>query len=113
MPKKSGSKEFYIVTTETVPNKRIKEVLGAAWGSEVRTKGWTSNFVASMRTMRGGEVPELSNLVRDARMDVVHRMVENAKKMGANGIVGMRMLTNSVKPGMVEFVVYGTAVVVE
>ncbi len=40
------------------------------------------------------------------------RMVENARIMGANAIVGMRFDSSEMGQGLTEVVAYGTAVVV-
>ena len=40
-------------------------------------------------------------------------MIEEAKKMRANAIIGARFITASVMQGAAELLAYGTAVVVE
>lgn len=49
----------------------------------------------------------------EAREIAISRMVEQAKKMGANAIIGMRLGTSSVMQGASEVIVYGTAVVID
>ncbi|MCL0090796.1 YbjQ family protein, partial [Dehalococcoidia bacterium] len=48
-----------------------------------------------------------------SREEAMQRMVEQAKKMGANAILGTRFMTSMVAAGAAEFLAYGTAVVVE
>jgi len=40
-------------------------------------------------------------------------MVEEARELGANGVVAVRFVTSMVAQGMAELLAYGTAVVVE
>ena len=102
-----------IATTGLPPGFKLKKVAGLVWGSEVRTKSFTSNIVAFLRTFKGGDINEYSNLVREARRATVERMVDNALEMGANGIIGVRIAAMTLRSDIAEFIAYGTAVVVE
>ena len=43
----------------------------------------------------------------------MNRMIEKARGLGANAIVGIRFSTSNIAQGASELFVYGTAVVVE
>jgi len=59
----------------------------------------------------GGEVKEYTDMVNEARMDAVKRMVNNAKRLGADAVVKTRIgSTSQIMPGAVELFAYGTAV---
>jgi uncharacterized protein YbjQ (UPF0145 family) len=110
---KEEKEEFLVCTTALPPGYKLTKVLGLVWGSEVKTRGFTANLASVMRSFKGGSVPELDNLVRSARRSSVERMVKNAKRMGATGVIGIRMAGATVRSNMVEFMAYGTAVIVE
>ena len=49
----------------------------------------------------------------EARQIAIGRMVDEAEAMGANAIVGMKLMSSAVAAGAAEMVAYGTAVVIE
>ena len=61
----------------------------------------------------GGEVGEYTKLMAESREQAIDRMVEEARKLNANAIVGIRFSTTEVMGRAAEILVYGTAVVVE
>jgi uncharacterized protein YbjQ (UPF0145 family) len=102
-----------IVTLERIEGKRIVKTLGIARGSTIRAKHLGKDIVAGLRGIVGGEITEYTKLMAESREEAMERMVEQAKKMGANAIVGTRFMTAMVTTGAAEFLAYGTAVVVE
>uniref|UniRef100_UPI0013DCE06C YbjQ family protein n=2 Tax=Pseudomonadota TaxID=1224 RepID=UPI0013DCE06C len=68
---------------------------------------------ASLRSIVGGEIPEYTRLVEDARRHAIDRMVANAHAMGANAIVMMRFDSGEIAQAMNEVVAYGTAVILD
>ena len=55
-------------------------------------------------------VKNLDKLIDKMRAEVIEQAKEEADRLGANAIVGVRMETNSVLEGTLEVVLYGTAV---
>jgi len=104
---------FLLCTTDVPDGYKLKKVLGMAWGSEVKSRGASASIVALFRSFKGGNVPELQNMAMAARRVSVDRMIQAAKKMGANGLVGVNLTALTFKSDIVEFIAYGTAVVVE
>src|ERR1700738_4434190 len=102
-----------IVTTENGAKHRVVRTLGQCFGIVVRSRGLGGNIVASLRSIVGGEIPEYTRLLEDARRQAIDRLVENATAMGANAIVMMRFDSAEIGQTMSEIVAYGTAVVVE
>lgn len=113
MVKKKGTDLLLLCTTEVPHGYKLKKVLGMAWGSEVKSKGSSGSLVALLRGFKGGVVPELQNMAMEARRTSVDRMIKAAEKLGANGVVGVRLEGFTFRNNTVEFVAYGTAVVVE
>lgn len=102
-----------LVTTEGVPGKRVVRTLGLVRGSSVRARHIGRDITAFARNIVGGEVPEYTQLMAQSREQALERMTEEAQKLGANAVVGVRFMTAAVMAGAAEMLAYGTAVVVE
>ena len=102
-----------VTTTENVAGHNVTQVLGQVFGVVVRSRGLGGNIVAGLRSIVGGEIPEYTRLLEDARRHAIDRLVENATTMGANAIVMMRFDSAEIGQTMSEIVAYGTAAVVE
>lgn len=102
-----------VVTTEAIPGKRVVRVLGLVRGNTVRSRHLGRDILAFLRGLVGGEVEEYTKLLAESREHALDRMVEEARSLGANAILGMRFITCEVAASMAELLVYGTAAVVE
>ncbi|NSW75552.1 MAG: heavy metal-binding domain-containing protein, partial [Candidatus Atribacteria bacterium] len=56
------------------------------------------------------EVKEYTEMMQAARKIAMERMVEEAEKLGADAILGVRLATSMVMSGAAEIIAYGTAV---
>ena len=101
-----------IVTTNDIPGYRIEAVFGEVMGMTVRSANIGANFVASFRSLGGGEVNEYTQLVYDSRQQVMARMWEQATQRGANAIVACRFDTGEIAAQFSEVCCSGTAVAV-
>ena len=101
-----------IVTTEHIQGKEIEKVLGLARGNTVRARALGKDIMALLRNVVGGEVTEYTKMIAESREQALDRMMENARKMGANAVVNVRFGTSMVMSGAAEILAYGTAVVV-
>ena len=99
-----------VVTTEQIEGKRIIETLGLVRGSTIRARHVGRDVMAGLRNVVGGEIKDYTVLLARAREEALQRMIEQAEKMGANAIVGVRFVTSMVMSGAAEMVAYGTAV---
>ena len=102
-----------IVTTDEIPGKKIVRVLGLAPGSTVRARHLGRDIMALLRGLVGGEVHEYTKLLAESREHALDRLVTEAKGLGANAVVCLRVMTSQVAPNMAELLAYGTAVVIE
>ena len=93
--------------------KKIKEVHGIARGSTVRARNVGRDIFASLKNIVGGEISEYTRLQAESREQALQRMEEDAKKMGANAIINVRLTTSMVMQGCSEILAYGTAVTVD
>jgi len=100
-------------TTDTIPGKTITKHLGLVRGNTIRARHVGKDILAGLRNLVGGEVTEYTKLLGESREQALDRMVEEAKKLGANAVVGVRFSTSEVMTHAAEILAYGTAVVVE
>ena len=99
-----------ITTTFDLPDKKIKKILGVVKGNTIRARWLGRDVAAGLKTLIGGEVKSYTDLISKARDEAIQRMIENAKKMGADAVVGMRLSTTEIMKGTSEVLAYGTAV---
>lgn len=102
-----------VVTTEQVAGRRIAKTLGVVKGNAVRSRHVGKDFLAFLKNLVGGELPEYTEMIAQSREQALDRMVEEARALGANAIVGLRFSTSYVTQGASEMMAYGTAVVLE
>ncbi len=100
-----------IVTTETIPGKEIVEVLGTVTAISVQTKSIFSDIGAGFKNIAGGSLGKYEQMGYNALQVAQSRVAEQAKNLGANAIVAMKIATpNTTQHGSAEICVYGTAV---
>ncbi len=102
-----------ITTTETISGKKIVKTLGLVKGNTIRARHLGRDIVAGFRNIVGGEIIEYTKMLAESREQALDRMQAEAKKLGANAVVGMRFITASIMGGAAELLAYGTAVIVE
>ena len=106
-------KRVIISTTESIPKRKVIEVLGIARGSTVRSRNFARDWMAGIKTMVGGEIEEYTKLQADAREQAILRMVRDASDLGADAVLCVRLESNAVSQGCSEVVAYGTAVITQ
>ena len=99
-----------IVSTETIPGETIKEALGLVKGEIVQSKHAGRDIMAGFKTIVGGEIKGYTEMIREARRIATERMIEEAKNVEADAIVGVRYGSSAVMQGAAEVIAYGTAV---
>ena len=99
-----------ISTTDYIPNKEITEVLGIARGSTVRARNIGRDIFAGLKNIVGGEIDEYTKLQAQAREQAMQRMEVDAKRLGADAVVNVRLTTAMIMQGAAEILAYGTAV---
>jgi uncharacterized protein YbjQ (UPF0145 family) len=107
-----GYATFPITTTFTFPEYEIERTLGSCFGLVVRSMGAVRGIGASFKSLIGGEVGQYTKLLEDSRRHAIDRLIENARIMGANAIVGMRFDSSEIGQALTEIAAYGTAVVI-
>jgi uncharacterized protein YbjQ (UPF0145 family) len=102
-----------IVTTYTVPGKKIIKTFGLVRGNTIRARHVGKDIMAALKNLVGGEITEYTELMAESREQALDRMADDAKRLGANAIVGVQFTTSMIMGGAAELLAYGTAVKVE
>lgn len=99
-----------LVNIDYIPGEEIEEALGLVKGQIVQSKNVGRDFLASMKTIVGGEITSYTDMINSARSIATKRMVDEAKSLGADAIINVRYGSSSVMNGAAEVIAYGTAV---
>lgn len=99
-----------VTMAETVPGRDIQAVIGTVKGNTVRTRFFGRDIIAGLRNLVGGEVPEYTKLMAEAREQAIDRMIADAQAQGADAVINMRVTTSMIMGGSAELLAYGTAV---
>lgn len=102
-----------VTTALEIPGTTVSQQLGIAFGLVVRSIGFAKGLTGSIRALRQGEVGEYTQVLEDARRHAIDRMLENARLLGANGVVAMRFDSVEMGEGLAEIVAYGSAVLLD
>jgi uncharacterized protein YbjQ (UPF0145 family) len=101
------------VTSETIPGKKIVKTFGLVRGNTIRARHIGNDILAGLRNLIGGEIMEYTKLMAESREQAIDRMNQEAERMGANAVIGIRFTTSVIMGGAAELLSYGTAVYVE
>jgi uncharacterized protein YbjQ (UPF0145 family) len=101
-----------VSTSNDVPGWEVTGYIGEVFGLIVRTRGAFPTFGANLKSLVGGELKTMTNLLRDAREQAVERMVEEAEAREADAVIAARFDVSSMgeTAGWTEICAYGTAV---
>lgn len=98
-----------LLNIDYVPGKEL-EALGMVKGTVVQSKHFGNDFMAGMKTLVGGEIKSYTDMLIEARQIATKRMVDEAKAMNADAVIGIRFGSSAVMQGAAEVIAYGTAV---
>ena len=101
------------VTSDSIPGKKIVKTFGLVRGNTIRARHVGRDIVAGLRNLVGGEIMEYTKLMAESREQAIDRMKQEAERMGANAVVGLRFTTSVIMGGAAELLSYGTAVYIE
>lgn len=109
----SGLSDAGVTTALELPGCRVVRSLGVVRGITVRSRSIVGNFLGGIQTLFGGNITIYTELCEQARHETYQEMLQQARRLGANGIIGMRYDATEIMTGLTEVLCYGTAVVVE
>ena len=99
-----------VTTTNSVPGREIVQVLGITRGGTTRSRNAIQDIFAGVKGFIGGEISQYTKMQADIREQALQRMVQDAERMGADAIIGMRFEAESAVQGSLGSSAYGTAV---
>jgi len=106
--------EHALTTTAfTLDGYRTTRTLGVVRGIMVRSRSIFGTIGGSLQTLVGGNISLFTSLCEKTRNEAFELMLEHARELGANAVVGIRYDATEVMNGVTEVLCYGTAVVVE
>lgn len=105
--------DMLISTQDHLGDYKITKTLGIVRGNTVRSRNVARNFLAGLRTIVGGEIPEWTKAISESREQALDRLIEHAKEMDADAVVCIRFITSEVGQTASEIMAYGTAVKLE
>ena len=100
-------------TTFSVDGFRIVDYLGLVRGVIVRAPTLSQNFFGSLKTVLGGQIQEFTQMCEQTRQDATVQMMEHARELGANAVVGIGYDASEIGQSATEVLCYGTAVRLE
>ena len=102
-----------IITGNDVAGHQIVEYLGIVRGIVVRSPTLSQGFLGSLRSIKGGNIPEFVTVCEEARAHAYSLMIQHAKESGAEAIIGVRYDATEFMEGTTEVLAYGTAVKIQ
>lgn len=78
-----------ITTTPTVEGRQIAEYKGVVFGEVIAGINFVKDFFASVRNVVGGRAESYEGELQKARTDAMNELEQNARRMGADAVVGV------------------------
>ena len=103
--------EVLLAITHTLPCYKVERILGVVYGSSVRTRGLGGEIIAGIEAIVGGRGEAYSRELEKARDEAIEELVDRAKRIGANAVIGVDFETTEILEGFIDITAYGTAVV--
>jgi len=98
-----------LVNTDYISGKEL-ETIGLVKGSTIQSRHLGKDITQALKSLIGGELKAYTEMMNDARALATKRMVEEAEKYNADGVVNIRYASSSVMQNAAEVIAYGTAV---
>ena len=90
---------MHLTTQDEFSDHQVVETLGLVRGNTIRARHVGKDILAGLRNIVGGEITEYTKMLAESREQATDRMIANAKKLGADGVVGIRFTTSAVTQG--------------
>lgn len=102
-----------VTTTFNIEGYRITRYMGVVRGIIVRAPTIAQGIVGGLKSIIGGRIGAYTEMCEQARQQAYDLLIDHARAVGANAIVGLRYDASEVAKGASEVLCYGTAVVIE
>ena len=107
------STRFIATTTIAVEGYRIAAYLGIVRGVVVRSPTISQGIFGGLRSIIGGQIQEYAQMCELTRQEATHQMMQHARQLGANGVIGVGYDASEIGQTATEVLCYGTAVRLE
>jgi len=99
-------------TTNNLENRKITSYKGVVTGETIIGANFIKDFFAGIRDIVGGRSGSYEKVLREAKDSAMAEMVDRARELGADAIVGIDLDYETVGPngGMLMVTASGTAV---
>lgn len=101
-----------ITTTPDLQGKVIEKYLGIVSGEIILGANVVRDFMASVTDLIGGRSSAYENKLSEGRETALREMEDDARRLGANAIVGVDLDFETLRDGMMMVIATGTAVYV-
>jgi uncharacterized protein YbjQ (UPF0145 family) len=104
-----------VTTTFTIAGHRIKEYRGVVRGIIVRSPTISQGILGGLKSVIGGRIGAYTEMCEQARQQAYELMIDHARAVGANAIVGFAYDASELGGASkaTEVLCYGTAAVIE
>ena len=102
--------EIITTTTDTLPGKKVTQILGIVKGSTIRARHIGRDVMAGFKNIVGGEIKSYTQMIQQSREEAFNRMINDAQEQKADAVINVRFVTSMVMQGAAEILAYGTAV---
>ena len=102
--------DLILATMPNIPKYEVEEVLGVIYGSSTRTRGLGGRFVSSIEAFTGGKGTAYAEEIEKARKEALEDLKNEARRLGANGVLSIDFETAEILEGFILVTAYGTAV---
>ena len=102
-----------VTTTFTIEGYRVRQYLGVVRGIIVRAPTISQGILGGLKSIVGGRIGSYTQMCEQARHQAYELLLDHARSLGANAIVGLRYDASEIGAGATEVLCYGTAVVLE
>lgn len=99
-----------ITTTHTLDGRKITNYLGLVTGETIIGANIFKDLFAGIRDIVGGRSGAYEKVLREAKETALAEMTDQAKRLGANAIIGIDLDYETIGQGMLMVSASGTAV---
>jgi uncharacterized protein YbjQ (UPF0145 family) len=104
-----------VTTTFALEGRRVREYKGLVRGITVRAPTIAQGILGGLKSIVGGQIGAYTEMCEQARSTAYELMVQHARELGANAVLGVSYDASEVasRASATEVLCYGTAAVLE
>ncbi len=85
-----------VTTTSTIQNRQITQYLDIVTAEVIYGTNALRDFMAGIRDMFGGRTGSYENVFEKAQLEAIEELKKRARKLGADGVVGIGVDTGTI-----------------